>query len=72
MPSLNVSEFRQQLLSLIDNLPNEGIVVTKRGKPVAQLLPVRKPGRGLIGALKGRLKIHGDIFSTGERWDAES
>ena len=72
MASLNVSEFRQQLLNLLDSLPPEGIVITKRGRPVAQVLPIRKPGESLIGALKGRLKIRGNIFSTGERWDAES
>jgi antitoxin (DNA-binding transcriptional repressor) of toxin-antitoxin stability system len=71
MQSLNVSEFREQLLSLIDHLPPEGVLVTKRGKPVAQLLPVRKPGGSLIGALKGRFEIRGDVFSTGEAWDAE-
>jgi antitoxin (DNA-binding transcriptional repressor) of toxin-antitoxin stability system len=71
MQSLNVSEFREQLLSLIDHLPPEGVLVTKRGKPVAHLLPVRKPGGSLIGALKGRFEIRGDVFSTGEAWNAE-
>jgi len=72
MKSLNVSEFREQLLALIDKLPPEGVIVTKRGKPVARVLPVRETGKSLIGALKGRLKIRGDILSTGERWNAES
>jgi hypothetical protein len=27
---------------------------------------------GLIGALRGKLKVKGDIFSTGERWKAQS
>jgi len=71
MPSLNVAEFREQLLTLIERLPPEGILVTKRGRPVARLLPVRKPGGSLIGALKGRFAIRGDNFSTGEVWDAE-
>jgi antitoxin (DNA-binding transcriptional repressor) of toxin-antitoxin stability system len=71
MQSMNVSEFREQLLTLIERLPPEGVLVTKRGKPVARLLPVPKPGASLIGALKGRFEIRGDIFSTGEVWDAE-
>jgi len=71
MRSLNVSEFREQLLALIESLPPEGILVTKRGKPVARVLPVRKPGKGLIGAMANRFEIRGDIFSTGEAWDAE-
>ena len=72
MQSLNVSEFRNQLLALLDHLPPEGVLVTRRGKPLARVLPVRNPGKRLIGALKGRLGIQGDIFSTGERWNAES
>ena len=71
MQSLNVSEFRERLLTLLESLPPEGIVVTKRGKPVAQVLPVRKSAKGLIGALAGRFEVRGDIFSTGETWDAE-
>ncbi len=71
MQSFNVSEFRKQLLALIESLPPEGILVTKRGKPVARVLPVRKPGKGLIGAMANRFEIRGDILSTGEAWDAE-
>jgi hypothetical protein len=26
----------------------------------------------LIGSMKGKIKILGDIFSTGEKWDANS
>ena len=71
MRLLTVSELRKQFFTLIKRLPPEGVLVTKRGKPVARLVPVRKPGRSLIGAMKGRFAIHGDIFSTGETWDAE-
>lgn len=71
MQSFNVSEFREKLLTLIEGLPPEGVLVTKRGKPVAQVLPVRKPGKSLIGAMAKRFEIRGDVFSTGETWDAE-
>jgi len=71
MRSVNVSQFREQLLNLIEHLPPEGVLLTKRGRPVARVLPVRKPGGSLIGALKGRFEIRGDIFSTGEVWNAE-
>jgi hypothetical protein len=33
---------------------------------------IESSSSNLIGALKGKLKIKGDIFSTGERWNAES
>jgi antitoxin (DNA-binding transcriptional repressor) of toxin-antitoxin stability system len=69
---LNVSEFREQCLSLLDELPADGIVITKRGRPIARVSPIRQDNGALIGSLAGRLKIRGDVFSTGEKWDAES
>jgi prevent-host-death family protein len=42
---LSITEFRRQCLSLLENLPDEGIVVTKRGRPVARISPVRTPRR---------------------------
>jgi prevent-host-death family protein len=72
MKQLNVSEFREQCLALLDGLPAEGVVITKRGKPVARLVPVQNNDADLIGSLHGELKIKGDVFSTGERWNAES
>ena len=73
--TLNVSDFRKQCLALIDHLPAEGVIITKRGRAVAKLLPMeeaQQDNRHLFGALKGRLRIRGDIMSTGDRWNAES
>ena len=50
----------------------EGIVITKHGKPVAKLIPIGTESASLIGALKGRLTIKGDILTTGTKWNAES
>ena len=72
MKSLNVSQFREQCLALLDKLPPEGIVITRRGRPIARVTPVRKNNADLIGSMKGMFEIRGDIFSTGEKWDAES
>ena len=72
MKQLNVSEFREQCLSLLDELPAEGVLITKRGQPVARLVPVRENDGDLIGSLRGLLKIKGDILSTHEQWNAES
>ncbi len=71
--TLNVSEFREQCLTLLERLPAEGILITKRGRPLAQLLPIKPAtNANLIGSLAGVLTIEGDVFSTGEKWDAES
>jgi prevent-host-death family protein len=73
MKSLSVSAFREQITGLLDRLPPEGVLVTKRGKPVARLVPVQKKTHAdWIGCMKGRLKIRGNIFSTGRKWDAQS
>ena len=72
MKSLNVSEFREQCLALLEHLPAEGIVVTKRGKPVAKVVPIRNTNADLIGWASGALEISGDILTTGESWNAES
>jgi antitoxin (DNA-binding transcriptional repressor) of toxin-antitoxin stability system len=69
--SLNVSEFRKQALDLLEHLPPEGVLITKRGKPLAKVVPMRSNIADLIGSMKGKLHIKGDIFSTGIRWEAE-
>jgi antitoxin (DNA-binding transcriptional repressor) of toxin-antitoxin stability system len=56
---------------LLDRVGPEGIVITKRGKPVAKLIPIQTESANLIGAFKGKLKVKGNILSTGLRWDAQ-
>ncbi|PWT90715.1 MAG: hypothetical protein C5B56_05015 [Proteobacteria bacterium] len=72
MKRLNASDFRKECLSLLDELPAEGVLITKRGRPIARVTPVRKNDAELIGRLAGILEIRGDILSTGEEWDAQS
>jgi prevent-host-death family protein len=72
MKQLAAAKFKAQCLALLDHIDPEGIVITKHGRPVAKLVPVESAPTDLIGSLKGRLNIKGDILSTGVRWDAES
>jgi len=51
---------------------DEGIVITKHGRPVAKLIPIDSGSGAPIGALKGRLKIIGNFLSTHERWNSAS
>ena len=53
MKALNVSEFREQCLSLLDHLPADGVLITKRGEPIARVLPVKQNNADLIGRLAG-------------------
>jgi prevent-host-death family protein len=43
---MNVTEVRRRILSLLDELPEDGIVITKRGQPVARLIPVKRKRKG--------------------------
>jgi prevent-host-death family protein len=70
--TIGVAQFKEQCLSLINSLGPEGIVITKHGKPVAKLMPVEAASADLIGAFAAKLKIKGDILSTGASWNAES
>jgi prevent-host-death family protein len=57
MRDLSITEFRRQCLSLLEALPEEGIVITKRGRPVARVAPVRAERQGqrvALPLLKGR------------------
>ena len=70
MQRINATTFKQQCLSLLDALDTEGLVITKRGKAVAKVIPIGSGCAALIGSMKGKLKIKGKILSTGIRWDA--
>ena len=70
MATMNASKFKEQCLSLLDHLDPDGIVITKHGKPVAKVIPIQSSCAHMIGALKGKIRIKGDVFSTGLEWDA--
>jgi len=72
MRTVSASELKRRCSALLDDLDPEGIVITKRGKPVARLLPIERTSAVLMGCLRGRIKIKGDIFSTGVTWAADS
>ncbi|MFN0063020.1 MAG: type II toxin-antitoxin system Phd/YefM family antitoxin [Myxococcaceae bacterium] len=72
MKILPAAKFKAQCLALLDEVDPEGILVTKRGKPVARLIPVERHGRALLGILRGRLKRRDGLESTGLRWDADA
>jgi prevent-host-death family protein len=72
MKSMAVAKFKEQCLSVLSELDSTGLIITKRGVPVARVMPIRPVGKELLGSLKGSLKISGDIMSTGIQWNAES
>lgn len=70
MKKVAAAKFKEQCLSILDHLDPEGIVITKHGRPVARLLPAERASADLIGALRGRIRVTGDLQSTGLKWDA--
>jgi antitoxin (DNA-binding transcriptional repressor) of toxin-antitoxin stability system len=71
--TMTVTEFKAKCLRLVDDLMPSGILLTKRGRPVARVIPAGPlDNRDLIGALKGSIAVKGNLFCTGVKWHAES
>jgi prevent-host-death family protein len=71
MKHVPAAKFKETCLALLDQVDPEGIIITKHGKPVAKLIPFATDSSNLIGALKGKVRIKGDVMSTGVSWHAE-
>ena len=68
---MTVTEFKAKCLRVLDELGPSGIVLTKRGRAIARVTPTgRTTGRDLFGALRGEVKVLGDIMSTGVEWSS--
>jgi prevent-host-death family protein len=72
--TMGAAVFKAKCLALLDEVAETGkeIVITKRGKRIARLVRVEDKPEKIWGRLKGTVEIHGDIFSTGEKWEADS
>lgn len=79
METIPVSKFKATCLALLERVRKTGetIIVTKRGVPIAHVVPPPDPvtdrKRGW-GSMKGRIKILGDIVgptSSEDEWDAD-
>jgi prevent-host-death family protein len=73
---IKAGEFKAKCLELMDLVAegHEEIIITKRGKPVAKLVPVdNKPVRDAFGWMKGTISFHGDIISPIDvEWEANA
>jgi prevent-host-death family protein len=74
MKTIAAAKFKAQCLTLMEDVRStrEPLVITKRGKPVAKLVPADVPKREFIGSLKGIIRIVGDIESPAvptEDWE---
>ena len=70
--TIGAGEFKAKCLQLLDEVAahREPLVITKRGKPVARLVPM-PPDAQLFGALAGSVLDEGDIVAPVDaEWDA--
>ena len=72
MKRIGAAKFKEQCLALLDQLDADGLVVTKHGKPVARVVPYDNEGVELIGSLRHKVKIRGNILTTGLDWNANA
>ena len=59
------ADFKANCLRLMDEVAQQRrpIIITKRGKPVAKLVPVEREPIDLFGYMAGTAKICGDIIN---------
>lgn len=78
MKTMPAGKFKAQCLAVLDEVAelHQEVVITKRGKAVAKLVPVEVEDElkdSGFGRLKGRVIIHGDIigpfFEDWAQWD---
>jgi antitoxin (DNA-binding transcriptional repressor) of toxin-antitoxin stability system len=75
MQTIQATEFKARCLALMDEVAKTGesILITKHGKPIAELKAHQPPrAKSLLGLDRGKIEILGDIIAPaydGE-WDA--
>ena len=75
MKTIPAGTFKARCLAIMDEVASkrESVIITKRGKPVAKLVPVEKEKDDIFGFFngKGKIEIKGDIVSpiiSPEEW----
>ena len=77
---IEAAEFKEQFPALLDDLDEDGLIITDRGVPVARVTPCDtqsadlfgSPDGDLIGSLRDKIRVKGNVFTTGCYWKAES
>jgi prevent-host-death family protein len=71
--TVGVADFKARCLELLDGVGTRGdeIIITKRGKPIAHIGPIRPEVPELKGMYAGKMKIVGDIvnFNLADEWE---
>jgi prevent-host-death family protein len=72
MKTMPAGQFKARCLRVMDevNSTREPVLITKKGKPVAKLVPTEQSLDDFLGKLSGVMKIVGDITEPIEDPDA--
>jgi prevent-host-death family protein len=73
MKEVPAAVFKAQCLTLMDDVRStrRPLVITKRGKPVAKLVPIEEPKDDFIGRLKGVFEVTGDLDADlADEWES--
>jgi prevent-host-death family protein len=74
MKTMPAGEFKARCLRVMDAVQStrEAVVITKKGKPVAKLVPADSAAPDIFGCMAGQIEILGDIESPilpAEDWE---
>lgn len=75
MKKIAAGKFKAQCLRLMDEVHStrNPVLITKKGRPVAKLVPAESQPEDIFGCLRNEIEIVGDIESPvvpWEEWDA--
>ena len=71
--TMKAFECKAKFLGVLDEVAatHERVIVTKNGKPIAEIVPFVEKPKSIIGALKGSVTMMGDLDEpTREDWEA--
>ncbi len=73
MKEISAALFKAQCLNLMEDVRStkRPLVITKRGKPVARLVPIEEAKDDFIGRLKGVFEVVGDLDADpAQEWES--
>jgi prevent-host-death family protein len=75
MKAIPAGQFKARCLRIMDEVRStrEPVLITKKGRPVAKLVPADSQPEDIFGCLRNEIKIVGDIeapVTPLEDWDA--
>ena len=65
MKTIAAGTFKAKCLRLMDEVQStrQPLLITKKGRPVAKLVPANEPPDDIFGCMRGKVEIVGDIVS---------